>query len=224
MISSSRRWLQNARTLLSLAHQPLRCCSPSSTPSQQRLRRVLLWQSRRLEIDFEKMFDLVSISAREGKLGLEKNSRKTPHCPASINARDVSSRMAACLLVGRQRTASRTVGTSSSFACSVDAIRNQPLWSSSSSRMVAEAPCCEWPDAWWTGSEIAESVPSVSLTGRQTQPYCCPYYANLQEYTPKPVISAITAKCVQLDYPGHRSAGRRGGIIKTRGHHRPRLV
>ena len=134
MISSSRRWLQNARTLLSLAHQPLRCCSPSSTPSQQRLRRVLLWQSRRLEIDFEKMFDLVSISAREGKLGLEKNSRKTPHCPASINARDVSSRMAACLLVGRQRTASRTVGTSSSFACSVDAIRNQPLWSSSSSR------------------------------------------------------------------------------------------
>lgn len=162
MISSSRRWLQNARTLLSLAHQPLRCCSPSSTPSQQRLRRVLLWQSRRLEIDFEKMFDLVSISAREGKLGLEKNSRKTPHCPASINARDVSSRMAACLLVGRQRTASRTVGTSSSFACSVDAIRDQPLWSSSSSRMVAEAPCCEWPDAWWTGSEIAESVPSRS--------------------------------------------------------------
>ena len=163
------------------------------------------------------MFDLVSISAREGKLGLEKNSRKTPHCPASINARDVSSRMAACLLVGRQRTASRTVGTSSSFACSVDAIRNQPLWSSSSSRRRLAV-------SGQTHGGLGRKSPSPFLLGRQTQPYCCPYYANLQEYTPKPVISAITAKCVQLDYPGHRSAGRRGGIIKTRGHHRPRLV
>ena len=64
----------------------------------------------------------------------------------------------ACLMVGRQRTASKTVEVSSSLTPWVEAMWDWSLSSSlsSSQRMVSETPCCEWSDAWQATSETAE--------------------------------------------------------------------
>ena len=63
--------------------------------------------------------------------------------------------MAACLLMGRQRTASRTVEASSSLMPSIDAMNDWPLWQSSSSKIVPVTLHNNWSDTWWAASETA---------------------------------------------------------------------
>ena len=85
---------------------------------------------------------------REGELEYEeKSSCGAPHCPASINAKEASRRIAACLAVGRHCTALRTEGMSPSLM-PVEVIRGWSLLLWSLSKIAQQTPYYEWLDAW----------------------------------------------------------------------------